>query len=225
VGVHGAAWLSRPLVVVVLAFTLFGLLRPVVRSRLARRASGSEPSNRRLSLIIGDTWPDVIFAALMTILFGASLMVSSRWGLGAKLLPQVVGWAGLGFSFIVTVGRCFSFHARKAADRAVYMDIQTDYGDLTTQTILRRFAVYFLWCVFFLAAGLLIGLLPALLLFLVGFMRIQGKERWSMVAKVSVCTWLFCYALFHLVLHIPWPQSLIGAWFPLLRSTTYFNLI
>jgi len=225
VNVHGAHWLTRPVVMVVLAITLFGLLRPLVKNWRARRSAGVERPGRQLRLIVERTWPDVLFAAVITALFGASLVVSSKWELAAKLMPQIIGWAGLAFALIVVIGRCFRFSASEAVDAAALMDIQADYGDLAPGTILSRFAIYFLWCMFFLGAGIVVGLLPALMLFLLGFIRIEGKEKWSMVAKVSMGTWLFCYVLFHLILHLPWPKSLLGTWFPLLRSTTYFNLI
>ena len=224
-GVHGAAWVTRPLVVVMLAVTLFGLIRPVFAKWRDRSKDASEPRRRQARMIIGSTWPDVVFAALMALAFGASLVVSSRWDAGARQMPQVIGWAGLAFSLIVTVGRCISFNAPGKTKSSAYLDLQTDYAGLSTWTILGRFARYFLWCVFILGVGLIVGLLPALLLFLVGFMRVEGKERWGTVVSVSVGTWLFCYVLFHLALNIPWPESLLGEWLPQLRSTNYFNLI
>ena len=225
VGVHGAAWVTRPLVLVMLAVTLLGLARPLIGKWLARHKPPVTRARRQLRLVIGSTWPDVVFAALMTLVFGASLVVSSRWDSGARLMPQVIGWAGLAFGFIVAAGRCFGFSASEKTDKIAYLDIQTDYHGLSTWTILGRFAIYYLWCVFILGAGLLIGLLPALLVFLIGFMRVEGKERWRIAALVSVGTWLFCYVLFHLALNIPWPESVLGAWLPYLRSTNYFNLI
>ena len=139
-------------------------------------------------------------------------------------MPQIIGWAGFAFALLITLGRCFSFSAAEPARDGVYFDIQADYGDLSSATIFRRFGVYFSWCLLPLLLAFVIGLLPALMLFLVGFMRVEGKEKWPLVAAVSIGTWLFSYGLFHLILHIPWPQSLIGDWFPILRSTHYFNL-
>ena len=222
---YGWDWLSRPVVIVALLVTVIGLLRPVIKTARASWAARSKaPRRRKLRLIVGSVWPDALLAAAMTALFAMSLIVSSGWDLAAKLVPQIIGWAGLAFSLLVTAGRCFSFNAAEPARDGVYFDIQADYGDLASGTVFRRFAIYFSWCLFPLLLALVIGLLPALMFFLVGFMRIEGKEKWPVVAAVSIGTWLFNYGLFHLILRIPWPQSLIGDWFPLLRSANYFNL-
>jgi hypothetical protein len=61
-------------------------------------------------------------------------------------------------------------------------------------------------------------------LFLVGWMRLWGKETWKMTLMVAVIMWGFCYLLFHKVLIIPWPQSVVGDMFPVLRTMNDINL-
>lgn len=222
---YGWDWLSRPVVIAVLLLTAVGLLRPVIKSFRARRTARSKVAAQpKLRLIVRNAWPDALFAGVMAALFGVSLIVSSQWDYSAKLVPQIIGWAGLAFTFLVTLIRSFSFSVAGPARGAVYFDIQADYGDLDSGTIFRRFGVYFFWCLLPLLLAFVIGLLPALMVFLVGFMRVEGKEKWPLVAAVSIATWSFSYVLFHLILHIPWPQSLVGDWFPFLRSSNYFRL-
>ncbi|MBT4938845.1 MAG: tripartite tricarboxylate transporter permease [Rhodospirillaceae bacterium] len=225
---YGIDWLSRPIVIAVLVITAFGLLRPLYQKwrsfHAAKKESTEIAPGPKLRLIIGQAWPDTIFAAALTVLFGASLIISSEWEFEAKLVPQVIGWAGLAFALIVTLSRSVSFGTKEKTSAGVYFDIQADYGDLTSGTVFRRFAIYFAWCLFPLAAAFVVGLLPALLLFLIGFLRMEGKEKWPMVIAVSLGTWTFSYILFHLVLHIPWPQSLIGDLLPFLRSTNLLNI-
>jgi len=60
--------------------------------------------------------------------------------------------------------------------------------------------------------------------FLVGYMRFEGKERWGITLIVSSAIWLVSYFLFHWLLIIPWPQALVGDWFPHLRSIPWANL-
>jgi hypothetical protein len=99
-----------------------------------------------------------------------------------------------------------------------------DYGDLTQSEIHRRGAVYFAWCVGFLLIGQVIGLLPAILVFLILYLKFGSRESWLVTLGVSLPLWAFCYVLFHKILHIAWPQSLLGDWFPVLRFAEPFAL-
>ncbi len=219
---YGADWLARPVVAVVLALTVLGLLRPLWKKW--RRRGTVKTGRRQLRFIVREVWPDTLFAATLTAIFAASLVLSEEWELAAKLVPQAIGWAGLGFALIALTGRVVGLAETGTAVPKVYFDIQADYGDLSTGAVFGRFARYFAWCALLLPVALVIGLLPALFLFMVGFMRIEGRERWPLVLVIAATTWTFCYVLFHMVLHIPWPQSLIGDLFPALRSINSVNL-
>jgi len=140
-------------------------------------------------------------------------------------VPQVIGYAGLAFTLMALIGRFVTLSAAGEATAAVHFDIQADYGDLSVATIFLRFARYYGWCVGFLGAATVTGILPAILLFLIGTIRVDGRENWRMVLIISVGTTLFCYVLFHHILHVPWPHLLIGDLFPDLRSTNYFNIL
>ncbi len=70
-----------------------------------------------------------------------------------------------------------------------------------------------------------IGLLPAMFVFLVAYMRLQGRESWSVSLMVATPTWIFSYLLFHRVVAVTWPQSLLGDLFPAIRSIHSLNII
>ena len=220
---YGFEWLERPVVIVMLIITAMGLALPVLRKHRARVAAGA--GRRRLAFSAATNWPDVIFSAIMAALLAGSLFISSSWDLNAKLVPQVIAWFGLAFTLMALIGRFVSFTAPGEATAAVHFDIQADYGDLSVATIFLRFARYYGWCVGFLVAAIVTGILPAIFLFLAGFIRFDGGEKWRMTLIISVGTTLFCYILFHQILHVPWPQSLIGDLFPDLRSTNFFNIL
>ena len=67
------------------------------------------------------------------------------------------------------------------------------------------------------AVALVIGLLPAVVLFLIAYMRAESRESWTMTLSVSLTLGVLAYLLFHKALHIAWPQSYVGDWFPALR--------
>ncbi|MBT5457603.1 MAG: hypothetical protein HOK82_13430, partial [Rhodospirillaceae bacterium] len=80
------------------------------------------------------------------------------------------------------------------------------------------------WCFFFFGSAAVVGLLPAMFLFLVGYMRFWGKESWVQTLGVAIPLWIFSYLLFHHVLIIPWPQTVVGDLFPVLRTMNNVNL-
>jgi hypothetical protein len=155
-------------------------------------------------------------------------------------VPQVVGWAGalfvgwhvLAALFVAPAARpvagdvktATAGDAFKAGREDVHFDIQADYGDLDLATIFKRASSYFGWLLFFFGAAAVVGLLPAMFLFLVGYMRFEGKESWKTTLGVAVPMWILAYGLFHKILIVPWPQTVIGDWFPELRSNIWLNL-
>ena len=228
---YGAEWATRPVVMIILVITVIGLLRPILRAYLDRK------HNRQERKVIGfqrqNLNADIYFGALIALLFAAIIVGSSGWEFAAKLVPQVIGGAGLVFVVGFIAWQLFVGTAKPQSAPAVtesektesekksneaHFDIQADYGDLSSRMIYKRAGVYFAWCVGYLAVAHVIGMLPTLFFFMVGYIRFGGRESWRMALGVAVPTWIFAYALFHRVLYVPWPQTLLGDWFPVLRT-------
>jgi hypothetical protein len=64
----------------------------------------------------------------------------------------------------------------------------------------------------------IIGLIPTAGLFIIFFMRYEGNERWRLVLTYAACTVALIYVMFDQVMAVPWPQTLMGQWFPVLKS-------
>ena len=220
-------WVMRPIVLVLFAITLWGIFRPIMRDRAARRMAGY--GNRltfgfRRDRLGGAT----AFSAIVLFIFVLTLVVSADWEFGARLVPQVVGWFGLAFAGGLLFTELFVTRAEapKAPPSAtrIHFDNVMDFGDLPGSEINRRAVVYFAWCAGFLIGAVIIGLLPAVLVFLVAYMRWAGRESWTTTLGVALPLTLVSYILFHNILHIPWPQSLVGNLFPVLREIASINL-
>ncbi|MCZ6813657.1 MAG: hypothetical protein O7F14_06345, partial [Alphaproteobacteria bacterium] len=69
-----------------------------------------------------------------------------------------------------------------------------------------------------------IGLLPAMFVYLVGYMRFEGKESWKLTLTIAVPMSIASYLLFHTLLLVQWPQTVLGDFFPELRSIAWANL-
>ena len=236
---YGAEWLTFPVVMIVFAITLYGILRPILKGYFARSRTGERRAAtfgfRRESLN-----PDLGFSVLVLAFFVTCLTISSHWEFGAKLVPQAVGWAGVLFTAWAMLAAMFvrpaevqatgllaggpPGQAPKPAAEDVHFDIQADYGDLSVRTIFLRAGVYFGWLLFFFGVAALVGILPGMFLFLVGYMRYEGRESWTTTLAIAVPMGIFSYWLFHKILLVPWPQTVFGDIFPELRSSIWLNL-
>jgi len=55
-------------------------------------------------------------------------------------------------------------------------------------------------------------------------MRFEGKESWRITLYIAVPMWICSYLLFHTLLLVQWPQTIIGDIFPVVRSIEWLNL-
>ncbi len=107
--------------------------------------------------------------------------------------------------------------ARKEVEERIHMDLESDTGHLPTRTILLRAGIFFGWLLAFMGSMAVIGLIPTVPLFVIAFMRAEAREPWRLVLPQAIILTLFIYLLFDRTIHIPWPQTLLGTWFPALE--------
>ena len=244
---YGAQWVyditEFPVVVFVFLMSIYGIMSPLVMGQIRKKRdmAAGKPVQQAGTFSYNRTGFDLdfLFALVIMSVFIASLVISSGWEFGARLVPQVVGYGA------VIVLTCFLFakvfyqkgkrtavvrdgsgkEVTKSEDQTdVHFDIVVDFGDLSKETIFRRAVAYFGWCFFFFGAAATVGLLPSMFLFLVGYIRLWGKASWAVTLGIAVPLWAFCYVLFHHVLIIPWPQTVVGDMFPVLRTINWANL-
>jgi len=236
---YGAAWLwERPVVVAMIVITVFGIVSPILRRLRERAGSGAVRRKGVIGFQRQNVNADFLFTLVLLGVFVAALVISSRWEFGAKLVPQVVGWTAVSLLCVYialslfyrrgethTVGGGSSDNAQlRDGGPDAHFDIVVDFGDLAPRVILRRALVYFSWLALAFGLAAVIGLLPAMFFFMVGFMRALGEKSWKRTLVIAISTWAFCYILFHDVLLVPWPQALVGDWFPALRANRLTNL-
>jgi len=248
---YGADWLwiwrdfgdgdvrFSPYVPVIFLATLYGVLSPIIKGYRLRAKANRQSS--KFGFQKEAINPDFVFALILFGLFATAFGISSGWEFGARLIPQTVAIAAMIFIGWLVLSAMFIAPGEKVAVEAdgipgrgeggtqpvqsdVHFDISADYGDLPGAEIRRRVINYFAWLLFFFGAGAVVGLLPAMFLFMVGYMRFEGKESWKVTLLVGIPVWLVSYMLFHKLLIIPWPQTLVGDWFPVLRTIPELNM-
>jgi hypothetical protein len=145
------------------------------------------------------------------------------------MVPLVVGGLALAIAVVGVVnqfrpgdgapaGAGLADDAKSEIQQSIHMDLESDTGHLSTALIVRRAAVFFGWLVAFMASMACIGLIPTVPIFVVGYMRLEGREPWRLVLPQAISLALFIYVVFDQLLAIPWPQTLLGIAVPALRA-------
>jgi len=217
-------WLSRPIVLTVFAITLYGISKP-----LLGRLMSIIKRERQTFLVRFNTDSidkDFFFTLGISVFFLVCMTVAADWELGARLVPVVVGSAGLLFVGLQLATSMLTRRKPLPGEPATAsMDLQTDFSDLSASDVRRRALRYFSWCLFVVIAATVIGLLPALFVFLAGYTLTEGRERWSTALVVAAVTSMAWYFLFHQILRVPWPASLLGDFLPALRASPFTNIL
>ena len=113
----------------------------------------------------------------------------------------------------------------QSRSREAQFDLADEFEHLSRNDVALRASRYFGWCFGLLGGSFLIGLLPAMLLFLTGYIRFEGRERWPLALGIAIATSIAWYLLFHQLLRVPWPTTLLGDLLPVLRSSPLTNIL
>jgi len=170
--------------------------------------------------------PDLLPFSLILII-GLMMANAVEWRASAKAMPLAVGSFGLIILLVSFANQIFS-GSKKVADgdgnaqeaqagQKIHMDIVADTDEIPTRQVIQRALIFLAWLVGFALSMWCIGLLPTIPIFLMGYMRLEGRERWKYVLPQAVGITLFVYFVFDQLLKIPWPPTLIGTIIPALK--------
>ena len=217
---YGMDWLLHPIVIGALSLAFLSLVRPFLSDARALGGTGRYlRSFGRPQFRLSDLFY-VGFLALISIM----LVEAMNWRWGARVGPMIVGFFAVAVAGLSFANQIFRRHPaalqekfrREGEAGKPHMDTSADLSDLTGQTILRRVAVFFAWMLAFILSMALMGVIPTIPLFVVLYMRVEGREPWRLVLLQAVVLTLFVYALFDQTLSMTWPPTLLGEWVPAL---------
>lgn len=210
-------WLLRPVVVLLLALAVLALARPLLGAIRSDGAGVLVPRGKpRFKL------SDLLY--VLFFVFAATLMWAARdWPYGARIGPVVVGGSMLIFSALSLIYLAFGrSDATLALGRkgpgGIHMDLASDAGELPAIVALKRGALFFGWLIAFMATMAVIGLLPTVPIFVVAFMRLEGREPWRLAIIYAAFVVLAIFLIFDQLISVPWPRTLLGELFPVLKD-------
>ena len=217
---YGISWMIRPFVVVMFIMAGLSLLRPLLADV---RSHGGV---KRMVLQWGHPMfsYENLFAGALLCLFVAMLGESFAWSFAARIIPTIVGSGAILFCSLSLINDVFGLHERDGGgvfaekSKKIHMDIASKTAHLPAKIILTRGFLFFGWMAGFAACMALIGLIPTVPLFIVAFMRLEGREPWRIVIPMAACVVALIYVVFDQLLAIPWPPTLAGMLFPVLHA-------
>lgn len=210
---YGFGWMLQPLPAIVLIIIAFLLFRPLVvrflpawSRRQARRApSARGPEGGVAHASGGELVSDMVLWAGVVALMVYVFFSSAGWQAPAKMLPQAVAIGGL-----IAAAGFFAFRAMGKIP-----PLRTE-GSEPLPAVARQA----LWLAALIVGVRLVGMIPAIAIFALCYMLVEGRVRPLHAVLILVPFLGSILFLFHEMLHIPWPQSLLGDAFPELRKLT-----
>jgi putative tricarboxylic transport membrane protein len=222
---YGVGWMLRPLVMVMFAMSILTLTRPMLQDIREHHGIKAMLSNFGMPRLTSDN----LFPAALIAIFVIMLVQSFQWSFEAKIIPTIVGVIALITCSVSLADDIFSkAHGRAVvglADKAkavvtqkIHMDIASKTGHLPGHVILIRGFVFFGWMVAFLGSMATIGLLPTVPIFVIAYMRLEGREKYRHCIMMAGIMVTLIYGVFDQLLALPWPPTYLGDWFPAFKK-------
>jgi TctA family transporter len=220
-------WLPIPIVALMFLLSALTLLRPVLQD--IREHHGIKAM---LTSFGAPRWsPDNVFPAALLCLFVVMLAASVHWPFEAKVIPTIVGIGAVIACSLSLANDIFNKRQREAlavggiagnpgnpampsGSQKIHMDIASKTAHLPGPIILIRGFMFFGWMVAFLCSMAVIGLIPTVPIFVIAYMRLEGPEKWRHAIIMALVMTTLIYVVFDQLLTIPWPQTLLGTYFP-----------
>src|SRR5215217_5254878 len=227
---YGISWFARPVVAILFLISIIGLVRPFlvdIRIHGGLKKMFTSFQAPRFE-------PSQLFTIFMICVIGAMVLMALRWDFSAKIVPLVVGSAALlaaGTSLFNDMCRKPEPNMGSLADQAIHdvevqlgqtetkmhMDLTSDTAHLPTSLIIMRAARFFGYLLVFMGVMAFIGLIPTVGVFVVFFMRFENRERWKLIIIYALILVTAITFVFEHVMHIPWPPTYFGQWFPAMK--------
>ena len=111
--------------------------------------------------------------------------------------------------------------AKDDVTESLHLDLTVQDEGIETKVMLTRAITYLAWLLGFVALAAVFGMLPGVFMFVILYMRIEGKEPWKLTMSCAVGLVLFAWGLFDYLLALPWPQTVIGDIIPALKGVIH----
>ena len=148
----------------------------------------------------------LILGAGFMLLAGAAVIIAMDWPFKAKLFPLAIGIPVFCMATAEVVWGLLDPAARSEAME--FKLSEQSQGRAGARRLLLAAA----WMGGFLAAILLLGYPLAIPLIVLLYLKLQGREGWVFSGFFALAVWGVFYAVFDMLLHLPFPAGWIQGW-------------
>jgi putative tricarboxylic transport membrane protein len=200
---YGAAWLLRPVVLLLIGVAIGGALYPVLRKKWKKRrerkddlSSPTSYSGNRTRTLRFD-WENVFILGIV-FLFAWALWQSRKFNLKAGLFPWVIGFPVLALSLVQFFMDLLGKRGKGATAHAAMAET-----NLPSRVVRRRTLGILGWILGYFGVIWLLGFSMAGPLCTFIQLKFASREKWPITLVLTASVWLFIYGLFDRVLHVP----------------------
>jgi heme/copper-type cytochrome/quinol oxidase subunit 4 len=154
--------------------------------------------------------PQLVLSILLVVFFSIFAYTAKDWRLQARLYPWAVGIPMLVLALVQVVLDLKGIGPKKNQNDAP-VDVQ--FAERADPVVARRRTLnIFSWIVGYIIAIWLIGFFYSVPLLVFLYLKVQSRERWPLSIALTAIAWIFFWALFDRLLHLPFPQGALFAW-------------
>jgi len=153
-----------------------------------------------------DRLGEVLFAAFLVAVGAGAVLYTGSWPVKAALYPRVVGSALV----LASLACCVLAALDRGEKRAAPVELELG-SDLPAPVVRARTLESLGWIGGFLVAGWLVGLIPAMVLLVLAYLRWVGRESWWFTGMFTVGTWAVLEGFMVRLLHLPIPTGVLAS--------------
>jgi len=140
---------------------------------------------------------------------GYALYASLHWPFKTALFPRVIGFPLLLLALIEMALSIWGVEKEREG-HAVDFELTTAVEPALAQ---KRTLLICTWIIGFLVLIIAFGFPLAVPIFVFAYLRIAGREPWTLSIVLTLVSWMFMEGVFDRFLHVPFPEGwILGLW-------------
>ena len=142
---------------------------------------------------------------VLMIIISIGIIFSARsWPLKTALFPFILGSSGLILAVVELLMSLFGSEESGKKHAVVDFNFSENVDKALAS---RRTLLISMWIILFFLLSFFLGFPIAVPLFVFFYLKIQGRERWSLTLVITGLSWVFFYGLFVWLLRTPFEDG------------------
>ena len=150
----------------------------------------------------------ILFCLFLIAVAAYAIHAALRWTFKAALFPLSVS---IPLLVLATAQLLVEIYGKAETARGPAVDLELA-ADVPPDVARRRVMEILYWIGGFILAVFLIGFPLAVPLFMISYLRLQGRENWAWSVGLTAGAWGFFYFVFQRLIHMQFEDGLLQSW-------------